>query len=437
MKELAKNVAKKISDQGYVAWFAGGCVRDQLLGIDPKDYDIATDATPDQMLEIFPKAKTVGAHFGVVLVKEHGVDFEIATFREDGEYQDGRRPDEVVFSSPEKDATRRDFSINGLFQDPITDKIIDYVDGKTDLKNKIINAIGDAEERFKEDHLRMLRAIRFATRLDFVISEDTWKAICRNAEALSTISTERIRDEFNLILAGPNLLRGFDLLMESKLMKHIIPEMYELIDCEQPPEYHPEGDVHQHVRLMISLIENKVSVPLVLSILLHDIAKPKTQEWSESKNRFTFKAHAHEGEKMTREILLRLKYPNQTIDQVSIAVANHMKFMDVTKIRESKLRRFLGRPHFDQEQELHRLDCLASHGGLDNYNFIQETLDRYRDEPVMPVPYLTGKDLISIGHQPGKSFSEILTKAMDLQLENSIHSKEEAVAWVKSEYPIS
>lgn len=432
MENAAIQIVRTLQDAGHEALFAGGCVRDELRGIAPKDYDIATSARPDDILALFPDGNTIGAHFGVILVKRSGHHFEIATFREDGEYGDGRRPDNVTFSTSEKDAERRDFTINGMFRDPIADHLIDYVGGQTDLEVQRIRAIGDANARFEEDYLRMLRAVRFATVLDYKIEEKTWHSLQRNVSRITKISPERIREELDKIWLSPNRLHGFDLLVESGLMQSIFPEIIALQGCEQPPQWHPEGDVFIHTRLMLSLLPAEASLPLVLSVLFHDIAKPATQTIDEDTGRIRFNGHDSLGAEMSEEILKRLRYSNAVIEATVAGVRHHMHFKDVQKMKKSKLKRFMAREHFDDELELHRVDCLGSNGILDNYEFLQAKAEEFANEPLVPPPFLTGKDLIDRGMKPGPQFKEILTQAQDLQLEGTLTGREEALAWLDS-----
>jgi poly(A) polymerase len=433
MEQIATDIVRTLQEAGHQALFAGGCVRDNLLGNEPKDFDIATSATPDEILEHFPKAGTVGAHFGVVLVKRDGHHLEIATFREDGKYSDGRRPDNVVFSTAENDARRRDFTINGMFHDPITNKTIDYVEGEDDLVSGLIRCIGNPEDRFREDYLRLLRAIRFSTRFEFEIEENTWHAIRATAGNIQLISPERIREELDQIWVSPHRLQGFDLLVESGLMKILLPEILDLQGCEQPPQWHPEGDVFIHTRLMLSHLPKDASLPLVLSVLFHDIAKPATFTYEPDEDRIRFNGHDKIGADMTRKILLRFRYSKAVIDSVTSAVENHMKFKDVQKMRSSTLRRFMARDGFDDELALHRVDCLGSHGNLSNHDFVLAKLDESAAEPLVPPPFITGRDLINRGLKPGPVFKEILRAGQDLQLEKELESREAALVWLDAE----
>ncbi|MGK0187256.1 MAG: tRNA nucleotidyltransferase/poly(A) polymerase [Verrucomicrobiales bacterium] len=434
-RAAAAGIVDKLQSKGYAAYFAGGCVRDQMLGKIPIDYDIATDARPEQIKHLLPGAHGVGAHFGVMLVRTGGYTLEIATFRRDGNYSDGRRPEQVTFAAAEEDAQRRDFTINGLFYDPVEERIIDHVDGQTDLENGILRAIGNPEHRFKEDHLRLMRAVRFAAVLGFAVESDTWQAVCAQSSSLSRISIERVREEFSRIMISSGRVRGFDLLVESGLMDQIIPEIEALKGCEQPPAYHPEGDVFVHTRLMLSLLPEQTSLPLVLSVLLHDIAKPATRTWDDAAQRVRFNGHAERGAEMTEKILKRLKYPNDIIDATVAAVGNHMAFINVQDMRTSKLKRFIARQTFEDELALHRVDCLGSHGMLENYTFLQNKRDEFASEPLIPPRLITGNDLIALGWKPSPIFSKTLTQIQDLQLEGTFRTRDDAMQWLHENYP--
>lgn len=432
METAAIQIVRTLKEAGHEALFAGGCVRDQLRGVTPKDYDIATSARPDEILKLYPNGNTIGAHFGVILVKARGHHFEIATFREDGDYEDGRRPENVTFSTSEKDAERRDFTINGMFYDPVSEQLIDYVDGRADLDAKQIRSIGVPSERFREDYLRLLRAVRFATVFEFQIESATWQSIRDNAPNIAKITPERIREELDKIWTSPDRARGFDLLVDSGLMQAVLPEILDLQGCDQPPEWHPEGDVFIHTRLMLSLLPPDASLPLALSVLFHDIGKPATRTVDEDTGRIRFNGHDRLGAEMTEGILKRLRYSNAVIDATVAGVRHHMHFKDVQKMRTAKLKRFMARDHFDDELELHRVDCLGSNGILDNYEFIKAKAEEFASEPLVPPPFLTGKDLIARGMTSGPHFKEILTQAQDLQLEGSLSNREEALEWLEA-----
>jgi poly(A) polymerase len=433
MEATARALVDRLRAAGRIAYFAGGCVRDLVRGQRPKDVDIATDAPPEEVQKIFRRTYAVGAHFGVVVVLENDFQFEVATFRSDGVYLDGRHPVAVNFSSPEEDARRRDFTINGMFYDPPNDKVIDFVGGREDLAAGLVRAIGDPAQRFAEDRLRLLRAVRFATVLEFEIETETWKAVVRAAETISTISAERIREELVRIFLSPHRVRGWDLLDASGLMQAILPEVEALKGCEQPPQFHPEGDVFKHTRLMLSLLPEVVSVPLVFSVLLHDIGKPATASVDET-GRIRFSGHDKLGAQMTESVMERLRFSRAEIEATVEAVDQHMVFKDVPNMRVARLKRFMARPHFGDELELHRVDCLGSHGMLDNYDFLKEKAAEFASEPIIPPPLVKGDDLIAMGMKPGPRFGEILEAVQTRQLEGALREREEALAWVRTEY---
>ena len=437
-RKEATEIVRILQDKGFTAYFAGGCVRDSIRGQTPLDYDIATNAHPDQVEQVFEKTRAVGSHFGVILVFKGAYAFEVATFRNEGSYSDGRHPDSVEFSSPQEDAMRRDFTINGLFENPITGEIIDYVEGKKDITQKVIRAIGEPHKRFSEDHLRLLRAVRFSARLDYQIDERTLDALQKSVanNDLKKISAERIRDEFSLMMLDKNRLAAFDLLVETGLIESIIPEILDLKGCEQPPQFHPEGDVFIHTRMMVE--EYGKSAPpsdinplhVILSILLHDIAKPATFSYDELEDRIRFNGHDKAGAEMANVILRRLKYPNNTIEAVSSIVENHMAFKDVQHMRVAKLKRFMGRETYPDEMELHRIDCLCSWGGLDNYEFLMAKQEEFANEPIIPQPLINGHDLMNRGVKAGPRIGAILRDVQDLQLEGSIKERNAALQWV-------
>jgi poly(A) polymerase len=378
--------------------------------------------------KLFPGSNEVGAHFGVVIAKDQGVQVEIATFRTDGSYKDGRRPEGVTFSTPEEDAQRRDFTINGLFEEPESGEVIDYTGGQADLDAKVLRAIGNPVDRFAEDSLRLLRAVRFATTLDFEVEAGTWAAMCEHAEGLQRISAERIRDEFSRIIVLPARARGLELLVDSGLIQHFLPEVLPLMGCEQPPEWHPEGDVYVHTRIMLDMLGPEAPLELCLAVLLHDIAKPPTRTYDEEAQRIRFNGHDALGATMAEEILRRLKYPNQVVEDVAFMVSRHMQFMNVQNMRTSKLKRFMT---FREELELHRVDCASSNGFTDNLEYLIAKRDEFAAEPLIPKPLVTGRDLITLGLQPGPRFSEILEAVQTEQLEGRLSERESALAWVK------
>ncbi len=436
-KSAATSVATQLQEAGHTAYLVGGCVRDELLGLTPKDFDVATDATPAQIIEIFPKTESIGAHFGVVLVKLDGLGIEVATFRTDGSYGDGRRPDSVEFSTPEEDAFRRDFTINALFQDPVSGDIIDHVGGLADLEAQQIRAVGDPVERFTEDGLRLMRAIRFAVHTGFEIEPATWQAIQELAPTLERIAIERVQVEFSKIVLSPNRARGFQLLTDSGLFAIFMPEVLDLIGCEQPPQWHPEGDVFVHTRIMLEMVDPAAPLELALAVLLHDIGKPGTQTFDEKDQRIRFNGHDSLGAEMAREILSRLKYPNALIDTVEHMVARHMQFMNVMQMRVAKLKRFMSPECFELEMELHRVDCASSNGFTENYDYLRQKQEEFANEPIIPEPLVTGADLIQRGHRPGPNFRGILEAIQTEQLEGTITSREQALAFLEQNFPAS
>jgi tRNA nucleotidyltransferase/poly(A) polymerase len=433
LESFAVSIVRRLREAGFIALYAGGSVRDMLLGHDPQDYDIASDARPEQVQKLFPHTYAVGAHFGVVVVHEGGHDFQVATFRSDLQYVDGRRPEGVTFSTPKMDAERRDFTINGLFYDPIKKEIIDYVEGQRDLKARLVRAIGDPVARFREDRLRLLRAVRFTAVLGFEIEPATWAAVKEHASEIHDVSAERIREELVKIFMHRSRVHGFDLLVESGLMREVLPEIMALQGCQQPPQFHPEGDVFVHTRAMLELLPERVSVPLVFGVLFHDIGKPGTYAVDET-GRIRFNGHDKLGATMTEEIMTRLRFSRAEIDATVSAVLNHMVFKDVQEMRMAKLKRFMARPGFDDELELHRVDCVSSHGMVDNYEFLKMRREEFASEPLIPPPLLTGQDLKALGMKPGPQFKEILDAVATRQLEGTLRSREEALAWVQGEY---
>ena len=429
----ARSIVERLRAKGFEALYAGGCVRDRLLGVEPHDYDVATSARPEQVEALFPRTVPVGAQFGVILVLEGGAELQVATFRGDGAYHDGRHPESVHYTDAEGDARRRDFTINGLFYDPIAEEVLDYVGGRLDLENRLIRAIGNPSERFAEDKLRLLRAIRFATTLGFSIDPGTWIALLQWAPEIHAVSAERIRDEFCKILLSPNRIHGFDLLDQSGLLRMILPEMETLKGCDQPPDFHPEGDVFVHTRLMLSLLPENVSLPLVLSVLFHDLGKPPTRIIDET-GRIRFNGHEGVSAEISLRIMQRLRFPNEVIDAVIPAVRLHMSFKDVPNMRVSTLKRMMARPTFEDELELHRVDCLGSHGMLDNHAMLIAKREEFSHQPLIPPPLINGNDLIALGWKPGKQFSQVLQSVQNRQLEGTLTSREEALAWLTSEF---
>ena len=430
---LAHQVIAKLRGAGHQAFLVGGCVRDLLLGCKPKDYDVATDARPDRIMDLFPRSGRVGAHFGVVLVRDELSQVEVATFRSDLDYEDGRRPNTVHFErDPKQDVLRRDFTVNGLLMDPDSGEVLDFVGGRADLERRVIRAIGDPVTRFREDHLRLLRAIRFAARLKFSIDPVTFDAIRENHRLVLSVSAERIRDELVRILTEGGARRGFEMLDESGILADILPEVAAMKGVEQPPEYHPEGDVWQHTLLLLEQLD-RPSATLALGALLHDVGKPPTFRVAE---RIRFDGHVEVGVHLTHEILNRLRFSRDEMEQVEALVANHMKFKDVPQMRESTLKRFLRMPCFEEHLELHRLDCLSSNKLLENYEIVKEKLGELSAEHLKPARLLTGADLIAAGYEPGPHFSEILSTVEDAQLEGRIRTAGEAIELVREHFPL-
>lgn len=427
---LAESIIHSLRRAGFVSYLTGGCVRDLLLNRTPKDFDVATSARPDELLHLFPAAGQVGAHFGVVLVRENGAQVEVATFRSDLEYKDGRRPEGVRFETdPREDVLRRDFTINALLLDTETDEVLDFVGGRDDLEAKVIRAIGDPARRFQEDHLRLLRAVRFAARLGFEIEPVTFQAIRQTAGMIHTVSAERVRDEISRILTEGGPRRGFELLDATGLLQEVLPEVAKLKGVEQPAQFHPEGDVWTHTLIMLQGLVNP-SVSLALGVLLHDIGKPDT--FRVAADRIRFDGHVEKGIEIAHGLLNRLRYPHYVIEQAEALIENHMKFMEVPRMRESTLKRFMRLPEFEEHMQLHRLDCLSSHGGLDNYDFVRRKQEELPAEVLKPKPLLTGRELIAAGYRPGPMFGVVLSEIEDAQLEGLITTTDEALAMARS-----
>jgi len=430
--DAALSIISRLVHHGYQALFAGGYVRDMIMGnTDSGDIDIATNATPETITRLFPQTIGVGENFGVMIVVNEDIPFEVATFRSDIGIKDGRHPSHIVYSDPKNDALRRDFTINGIFYDPLNDAILDYVGGGDDIKGKRIRAIGEPRQRFEEDYLRLLRAIRFAARFDFAIEQATWDAIVENIKGIVNISPERIFAELDKMLQQPHPDRALVHLHNSKLLPLILPEVENLAGIEQPVEFHPEGDVFVHTVKVLEHLPHKPPSILGWSALLHDIGKPATMVMAD---RIRFNNHHRVGAELAITILRRLRAPNWLTEGVYACVDNHMNFMNVTRMRLSTLKRFLSRPTIEDELELHRADCLASHGDLENYYFIKLKLDELAVEEIKPPPLLTGKDLIAEGLKPGPAFGEILNEVYDLQLEEQVTTKEEGLEYVRKHW---
>lgn len=430
-EKTGRKIIQVLHQAGFEAYFAGGCVRDRERGVVPKDFDIATSATPDKIMQLFPKTVPLGAAFGVILVIEDEAPFEVATFRKEGEYQDGRHPKKVSFSTVEQDAHRRDFTVNGLYLDIRNDQVIDLVGGRNDLQKKIIRTIGDPEKRFLEDHLRMMRAIRFAVQLGFEIENETFNAVKKHAKKITLISSERIRDEFIKILTSAQPARGVRLLDETGLAIEFLPELSKMKGVEQPMEYHPEGDVFIHTLLLLEGLKN-AEMELAMGALLHDVAKPNT--FQRAPDRIRFHGHDVLGAQMARDICKRLCFSNDQTDLIASLVLEHLRFKDVFNMRLSTLKRFLSLPRFDLHLEQHRLDCLASHGKLDAYHFAKEKYEEFLKLPPPPTKLVTGEDLKLFGFVPGPVFTEILKDVEDQILEGTIKDREQALDYVKRKF---
>ena len=435
----ATRIARTLREHGHSAYLVGGCVRDLLLDREPADYDVATSATPHEVIRIFPQTFAVGAQFGVVLVpvrrdtpegERDNYAIEVATFRSDGAYSDGRHPDEVQFSKDARlDVQRRDFTINGLLLDPDTREVLDYVGGREDLKLGIIRTIGQAHQRFAEDKLRMLRAVRFAARFGYTIDDQTFAAIRELAPQIHQVSRERVRDEILKMLTEGHARRAFELLDQTNLLEQVLPEIKKMQGVAQPPQYHPEGDVWIHTLMLLEGLPAGCPKTLALGALLHDVGKPPT--FRVAPDRIRFDGHAEIGTKMAEEICRRFRLSNDDTDQVLSLVANHMRFGSVAQMKDSTLKRFFRLPGFEEHLELHRLDCQSSHRDLSLYDFAREKFHELPPEQIRPQPLITGDDLIAAGYKPGPQFKELLAAVEDAQLEGSINTKEEAMELVQ------
>src|SRR5882724_10352003 len=433
MKQAAISIVKRLREAGHVAYFNGGCVRDMVRGVEPHDIDIATSATPEEVQALFPKTVPVGAAFGVVLVLEGEHQFEVATFRSDDAYVDGRRPSAVHFGSPEEDARRRDFTINGLFLDPLTDEIIDFVGGRADIERKLVRTIGEPRARFTEDKLRLLRCVRFAANLGYEIEPATFDAVKEMAAQIQVVSAERIRDELVKILTRSNAGRGLALLDVSGLLREILPEIAAMKGVEQPAEFHPEGDVFQHTRLMLDTLPANPSLVLAFAVLLHDVGKPPT--FARAPDRIRFNEHDRIGAEMTETILRRLRFSNDEIEKITLCVREHMKFQFVKEMRQAKLKRLMARETFPDELELHRIDCASSHRNLENYEFLKAKAAEMPPEVLKPQPFLTGHDLLALGLKPGPLVGQILHEVEEMQLEERLTSRDEALEFARTRLP--
>ncbi|MFO7870249.1 MAG: CCA tRNA nucleotidyltransferase [Kiritimatiellia bacterium] len=431
LRDLAVLAARRIQEAGFTAYWAGGCVRDTLMGLPPKDYDIATDATPERVMELFPGSVPVGKAFAVVKAPLEEAWFEVAAFRRDDTYADGRHPVSVSPAEPEVDARRRDFTINAMFYDPVKDRLHDYAGGKNDLDRRVVRAVGQPEQRFREDHLRMMRAVRFATSLDFKLDTDTAAAIRRSAHLITRISPERVRGELTRTLMEA-VKPGYAVRMLDDLgiLEPVLPELIPMKGQVQPERFHPEGDVFVHTVLMLNMMKQR-TVHLVYAVLFHDVGKPATAKLADGRMRFD--GHASAGAEMTASIMRRLRFPAADVKAVSRCVHDHMRFMDVQKMKTSTLRRMVGSDTFPTELELHRLDCLASHGDLSNYGFLEDFQEKLSKEKPLPEPWVTGRDIMSFGVPEGPAVGKWRTIAYNAQLEEKFPDRESLLEWLEAE----
>lgn len=442
IRDNATAIVRRLQDANHEAFWVGGCVRDFMLGREPVDFDIATNAVPDEIERLFHKTIAVGRQFGVMVVVVEGEQFQVATFRVESDYQDGRHPNLVSFGDPQADATRRDFTINGLFYDPVKKDLRDWVGGEADLKARVVRTIGKPEERFAEDHLRLLRAVRFAAQLGFEIEPATFAAVRALAPKIKMISAERVRDELvKLFKPGLPLSAnrpgcatiascGLELLHESGLLAEVLPEIAACVTCDQSPDFHPEGTVFNHLRLMLAQLPPNADELLPWAVLFHDVAKPTTATRDANTGSIHFYGHEKVGADMAVEIMTRLRFPRKQIEDVATAVLHHMQFKDAPQMRKARLRRMLLRPTFPLELQLHRLDCLGSHGKLDIHDFLVTQAEEFAKQPQMVPPLLTGHDLKALGVQSGPTMGALLTEIRDLQLSEELKSRDEALAWV-------
>lgn len=431
VRDFAVDLVRRLQGAGFAAWWVGGCVRDFLLGRAPQDYDIATSALPQQIEALFPHTVAVGRQFGVIIVVEGGVQFQVATFRAEADYRDGRHPERVVFGDARADALRRDFTVNGLFYDPIRGELHDWVGGEADLRAKIIRTIGEAEDRFAEDHLRLLRAVRFAAQLGFEIAPGTFAALQVNAAQIKTVSAERVREELVKLFRPPHAARGLELLQASGLLVQILPELAATVTCGQSPDFHPEGTVFNHLRLMLARMPADAHESLPWAVLLHDVAKPVTAARDPATGSVHFYGHERIGAEMTHAILERLRFPRKQTDEVAGCVRRHMQFKDAPQMRKATLRRLLLRPTFPLELELHRLDCLGSHGRLDVYDFLVAQAEQLARQPALRPPLLTGHDLIALGMEPGPTLGALLREVRERQLQDELTTPAQARQWAR------
>ena len=431
LQEKATEIVRRLQTAGHSAYWVGGCVRDSLLGREPDDYDVATSAKPEQVEALFRRTIPVGRKFGVIIVLEDGHEFQVATYRAESDYQDGRRPGKVTFTDAKADASRRDFTVNGLFYDPVQKKLHDWVGGEADLQAKRIRTIGEPGERFAEDHLRLLRAIRFAAQLDFSIEPATLAAVRANAPKIRTISAERIREELLKLFRPPYAARGLELLRESGLLEQVLPEIAATMNCDQSPDWHPEGTVYNHIKLMLAALPADAPPSLAWAAILHDVAKPVTASRDAETGAIHFYGHEKVGADMAEALLSRLKFPRKQIEEIVTTVRHHMQFKDVKAMRKATVRRMILRKTFPLEMALHRLDCLGSHRRLDHYDFMLEQAKELERRPEIKPPLLTGDDLKKLGVKAGPDMGKLLAEIREKQLQDELKTPAEARAWVK------
>jgi poly(A) polymerase len=431
LREHATEIVRRLQGAGFAAFWVGGCVRDFLLGREPGDYDVVTSARPEEIEGLFRRTIAVGRKFGVMVVVEGDCQFQVATFRAEGDYQDGRHPEKVVFGDARADAERRDFTINGLFYDPIAAKLHDWVGGETDLRRRLLRTIGSPAARFAEDHLRLLRAVRLAAQLDLSIEPDTFAAIQANAASIKTISAERVREELLRLFRPPHAARGLELLRESALLEQVLPEVAATITCRQSPDFHPEGSVFDHLALMLRHLPQDAEPSLPWAVLLHDIAKPVTASDDPATGGIHFYEHERIGAVMAGQILERLRFPRKQTEEIVQAVRHHMQFKDAPQMRKSTLRRLLLRPTFPLELRLHKLDCLGSHGRLDIYDFLVEESRLLAEQPELRPPLLNGDALRALGMKPGPAMGALLAEIREKQLLDELKTPAEARRWAR------
>jgi poly(A) polymerase len=431
LRERAREIVRRLQAAGFAAFWVGGCVRDHLLGRQPGDYDIATSALPADIEKVFKRTLPVGRKFGVLIVIDGDFQFQVATFRAEADYADGRHPEQVTFGDARADALRRDFTVNGLFFDPISETLHDWIGGEKDLKARSIRTIGEPAERFGEDHLRLLRAVRFAAQLDFQIEANTMAALRQYAPKIRSVSAERIREELNKLFSPPHASRGLELLKESGLMEEVLPELGPTVHCEQSPDYHPEGTVFNHLVLMLKNMPALADPALPWAILMHDIAKPNTLSRDPETGGIHFYGHERVGAEMAQELLERLKFPRKQTEAVVQAVRCHMQFKDAPQMRKSTLRRLLMRPTFPLELELHRIDCAGSHGQMDVYDFLVSAAKELEQQPEIRPPLLNGNDLRELGMEPGPGMGNLLAEVREKQLQDELTSTAEARNYAK------